>query len=61
MWKNMGASLSPIPSVDPNSAFSWVDKGFVATGGVYRGSAVEFGNIYGIGRADYVGKALSSL
>lgn len=61
MWKNMGASLSTIPSVNPDSAFIWLDKGFVAPGGVYRGSAVEFGNIYGIGRADYVGKALPSL
>lgn len=47
-WHNDGWS----PGSD--EAFRWQWKSIVATGGFSRGSCVEFGNLYGAGRADYI-------
>lgn len=47
-WHNEGWS----PGSD--EAFEWQWRSVVATGGFSRGSCVEFGNLYGAGRADYI-------
>lgn len=49
-WVNGGA----IPS--SGSAFLWNYKGVVTTGGASRGSCVEFGALYALSRADYIGE-----
>jgi len=45
-FKNMGFSTTGV------SAFAWVDKGTIAGGANYRGSAIELPNLNGLGRAD---------
>ena len=48
-WYNGGL----IPS--SGSAFQWNWHGIVSPGGSSRGACVEFGALYGLGRADYIG------
>ena len=48
-WYNGGA----IPS--SGSAFQWNWQNVVSSGGSSRGECVEFGKLYGEGRADYIG------
>jgi hypothetical protein len=36
------------------NAFLWNSQGIVSSGGFSRGAAIEFGNLYGLGRADYI-------
>nr|OQO30444.1 hypothetical protein B0A51_03074 [Rachicladosporium sp. CCFEE 5018] len=48
MWSNGGQVLSS------GSAFQWKWKGVVSPGGSCRGSCIEFGALYGLGRADYI-------
>jgi len=47
-WYNGGAIESS------GSAFEWNWQGIVSTGNFTRGECVEFGNLYGEGRADYI-------
>ena len=47
-WYNDGWS----PSAE--NAFRWNSQGIVSSGGFSRGSAIEFGNLYGLGRADHI-------
>ncbi|KAK4565366.1 hypothetical protein LTR86_003983 [Recurvomyces mirabilis] len=47
-WYNGGAVASS------GSAFQWNWQGVVASGGSSRGQCVEFGALYGLGRADYI-------
>lgn len=47
-WYNGGAIESS------GSAFQWNWAGNVSTGGSSRGACVEFGELYGDGRADYI-------
>lgn len=47
-WYNGGAIESS------GSAFQWNWAGNVSTGGSSRGACVEFGKLYGDGRADYI-------
>lgn len=49
-WTNDG----PIPAASVGSAFTFTPRGTVAYGGAARGSCVNFGNIHGEGRADYI-------
>ena len=48
-WYNGGM----IPS--SGSAVEWNWHGIVSPGGSSRGACVEFGALYGLGRADYIG------
>ncbi|KAK5731515.1 hypothetical protein LTR17_011313 [Elasticomyces elasticus] len=47
-WYNGGAYPSS------GSAFEWDWAGIVSTGGTSRGATIEFGQLYGDGRADYI-------
>jgi hypothetical protein len=47
-WTNEG----PIPA--GGSAFTWNPRGTVANGNIARGDCINFGNLYGEGRADYI-------
>ena len=49
-WMNGGQIESS------GSAFQWNWKGVVATGDFTRGACIEFGKLYGLGRADYIGE-----
>jgi len=53
VWYNGGQ----IPS--SGSAFQWNWQGVVSPGGSCRGSCIEFGALYGLGRADYIGTSQS--
>ena len=48
-WYNGG----PIPS--SGSAFQWNWQDVISPGGSSRGACVEYGSLYGLGRADYIG------
>ncbi|KAK6388645.1 hypothetical protein LTR95_019728, partial [Oleoguttula sp. CCFEE 5521] len=52
VWYNGGA----IPS--SGSAFQWNWQGVLSPGGTSRGETVEFGALYGLGRADYIGTSV---
>ncbi|KAK4890932.1 hypothetical protein LTR27_010380 [Elasticomyces elasticus] len=47
-WQNGGQILSS------GSAFQWNWKGNISTGGLSRGACVEYGSLYGLGRAGYI-------
>ncbi|KAK5707629.1 hypothetical protein LTR97_000167 [Elasticomyces elasticus] len=47
-WMNGGQIESS------GSAYQWNWKGVVATGAFTRGACIEFGKLYGLGRADYI-------
>lgn len=47
-WYNGGAKESS------GSAYEWNWQGNVSSGGSSRGACVEFGELYGVGRADYI-------
>ncbi|KFY78640.1 hypothetical protein V499_02243 [Pseudogymnoascus sp. VKM F-103] len=47
-WTNEGNSAQS------GSTFTWTKRGIVAVGYTARGSCINFGNLYGVGRADYI-------
>ncbi|OBT51242.1 hypothetical protein VE04_08841, partial [Pseudogymnoascus sp. 24MN13] len=47
-WTNEGNTAQS------GSSFSWINRGIVAVGYSARGSCINFGNLYGVGRADYI-------
>lgn len=51
-WQNLG------PTPASGSSFSWTWIGTISNGQSARGSCVEFANLYGLGRADYIGMKL---
>jgi len=52
VWFNAG----PIPS--SGSAFQWNWQKVTNKGGIARGACIELANLYGVGRADYIGTNL---
>lgn len=48
-WRNEG------PGAASGSSFTWSWKGRIASGNTARGSCIEFANLYGLGRSDYIG------
>lgn len=47
--------IVPNGGTSAGSTFNWQYRGAIALGVGARGSAIEFGQLYGIGRADYIG------
>lgn len=53
-WRNMG--VLPNGELAAGSTFLWEFRDTIADGNIARGSAIEFGKLYGLHRADYIGK-----
>jgi hypothetical protein len=51
-WRNNG--IIPNGGTSGGSTVAWETKGAIALGVGARGSAIEFGSLYGLGRADYI-------